>query len=108
MLKINDFAEILYFYLQDKKDARALLSISGGRDSMFLLEVYKILYENNLIPAPYIFNLDHKLRLNSKRDTELVKNICEKYNFKFFYKEKKISNISRKIKLGIEETARFC
>jgi len=53
---------------------KAILAISGGADSMYLLDHYK--NEKAIVVATVNYNIRH----DSHEDVEIVKNFCNKYN----------------------------
>ena len=64
------------------------VAVSGGVDSMVLLDVLSSIRENlnvNLFALHY----NHKWRKNSFKDKALIKKYCEKRDIKFIYKEAK-------------------
>ncbi len=67
-----------------------LLAISGGPDSMFLLNEYK---KSNIIVA----HVNYNLRKSSTRDQKIVEDFCNKHNI-----EVRVLNITKKPKSGIE------
>lgn len=83
---------------------KILIGFSGGLDSTVLLHSLKKIKENInkkiQIRAVYI---DHNLNQNSKKWKNHCKNICLKWNIKFFSKKIDIKNFK---KYGIECTAR--
>ena len=68
------------------KNLRLGLAVSGGVDSMVLLDLFnKIKVINNL--ELYVLHYNHKWRASSKKDAKLVKQYCTKNKIKFIYKE---------------------
>ena len=62
---------------------KVLLMVSGGVDSMVLLDVaHKIMPLEQLA----VFHLDHQVRHDSKEDFIFVQNICSKLGIKFYGK----------------------
>lgn len=80
-----------------KKTDTVILGLSGGPDSIFLLEILKKL-PVKIVAA----HLNHNLRKESDKDQEFVK----KLHSPTVTKTRKIAEISRKNKTGIEETGR--
>lgn len=99
--------EILGEFL--KKNDTVIAGISGGPDSIFLLE-FLAKFPIKIIVA----HLDHKLRKESGKDEKFVKEFTEKLNnnsipdqkFSTLSKAVDIKKISKKSKKGIEETGR--
>lgn len=67
------------------KSKKIALAVSGGIDSMVLLDTFnKIKNENSL--DLYVFHFDHKWRKTSYLDADLVKAYCKKNKIKFILK----------------------
>lgn len=79
-----------------KKNDTVILALSGGPDSVFLLEMLKKL-PLKIIAA----HVNHHLRKESDKDQKFVENL-----HKTITKSAKIAELSRKNKAGIEETGR--
>ena len=57
-----------------------LIAVSGGVDSMVLLHILRTLIApQNIV----VIHINHHLRTESDRDTELVKRVCNAYNIAF-------------------------
>lgn len=66
-------------------DKKFLLSISGGVDSMVLLDVFIRLQNENESLKISVFHFNHQTRPNeNKAEAELVQSICKKYNIPLF------------------------
>ncbi len=77
---------------QNLKNQKILLMVSGGVDSMVLLDIAsKIIDKKNIA----VFHLDHNLRNDSEKDLKFVQKICSKSGIKF-YSEKLDSSKSDK------------
>lgn len=72
-----------------------LLAISGGPDSMFLLNQYK--KNKNII----VCHVNYNKRKDSKNDEKIVKSFCTKYNIKL-----KILNVKNQVKGNFQSWAR--
>ena len=102
------FAQIENFidkelYLDDK--IKIVIGVSGGVDSTVLFDILS----NISVKREYtlfVAHVDHSLRKESEKDTEYVKNLCAKYNVKFFTKKINVKEHSHKKKISIEEAAR--
>lgn len=68
-----------------EKNERILLAVSGGVDSMALLDVVRRIPEESR-PTIEVVHVHHHLREDSDADLLLVKEYCERYNFLFHEK----------------------
>jgi len=82
-----------------------VLAISGGPDSMALLDVIRKLYKELNIKIVVVY-INHGLRQESKKDARIVTNYCEKYNFKCVVKDVAVKKSLGTRGGGIEEKAR--
>ena len=101
--KIMDFADE-YDMLPEL--GCVLVCVSGGADSMCLLEVMRhISYEAGFSIAVAHYN--HKLRGDeSDRDETFVMEICEEHGIPFYSGRGDVANFAKKRGLSIEEAAR--
>ena len=98
------------------KNQRVGIAVSGGVDSMVLLDVFCRLREKNNLEL-YALHYNHKWRKKSYLDAKLVKNYCKKNEIEFLYSQTKgkvtkdeeiarnqrylfFSNIAKKYKLN--------
>jgi len=83
-----------------------LVSVSGGADSICLLEAMRhISYERGFDIAVAHYN--HKLRgEESDRDETFVMEICEEHGIEFYSGRGDVAGFAKKRSLGIEEAAR--
>ena len=93
------------FFLENKintNEVTFLLAVSGGVDSIVLLELFKE-SRFNFSVATCNFNLRNK---NSDKDLELVNKICLKNKIKFYSKSFNVSEFSKEKKISIQMAAR--
>ncbi|HQP91279.1 MAG TPA: tRNA lysidine(34) synthetase TilS [Candidatus Omnitrophota bacterium] len=64
---------------------RVLLAVSGGPDSIALLDLFKRL-QPSLSLSIFVAHLDHNLRKNSSRDRRFVECFCKQLGLPFFSK----------------------
>ncbi len=76
---IKNAFKILNQYIQ--KDENVLIAVSGGVDSMVLLDVSRQYFDKQNI---FVVSVDHSVRENSFEDINLVKAYCNKYGLSFF------------------------
>lgn len=83
------------------EESKLLVGISGGPDSVCLLDI--------LSQLPYeivVGHLNHNLRPSSSDEMAFVEQLAAKYRFNFVGKSLDILKISNEKKTGVEETAR--
>jgi tRNA(Ile)-lysidine synthase len=86
----------------DTKNQRFVVGVSGGPDSICILDILaKLNYD--LIIA----HLDHQIREQSCADSEFIRNIAQQYDFPFVINQINVPFEAKKRKTGIEEAARI-
>ena len=88
-----------------KENDTIVIGVSGGPDSMTLLNVLYNLRENlkiNIVVA----HINHMLREEADSETEYVQNFCKNINIDCFVKRADINNISKKKKVSTELAGR--
>jgi tRNA(Ile)-lysidine synthase len=85
------------------KGERVLLGVSGGPDSVALLYVLEAL-KKNLGLKLHIAHLDHRLRKDSYKDAEFVKDLADKFNLPATIAAVDIKRLAKKG--SIEEVSR--
>ena len=97
----------IFAVLQDKcllnKEKPILVGVSGGPDSLFLLDFLKTAGYN---PAAAVY--DHQLRPSSAEEVNLVRDIALRLKTPFFSGFKDVKSFAEENKLCIEEAARIC
>lgn len=88
------------------KGDRVLIGVSGGADSIALLEFFvsvKEKYDLDICVA----HIEHGIRSeDSVSDAEFVENYCKKLGVKFYLKTIDAPNLAKKAKMGVEEYSR--
>ena len=87
------------------ENSRILLAISGGKDSMAMLDLFAC-FKDELKLNIVVCHFNHSLREDADRDEKFVKTQCEKYGLKFYSKKEDVLLFSNENKLSIEEGAR--
>jgi tRNA(Ile)-lysidine synthase len=89
------------------KGDRVLIGVSGGADSIALLEFFvsvKKKYDLDICVA----HIEHGIRgEDSVNDAEFVKNYCKKLGVNFYLKTIDAPNLAKKAKMGVEEYSRM-
>ncbi len=89
--------QILRKYI--KKNDKIILGVSGGPDSVFLLQMCKLVTDKIIVA-----HLDHSLRKESKKEANFVKKISQSLIFEG--RKANSKSLSKKNKEGLEETGR--
>ena len=88
-----------------KKDDKLLLGVSGGPDSLTMLNLFvEIRDEFNL--DLLVFHLNHSFRKEAEQEAEFVKNFCEKLDINYIIKKYDVPKYVKKNNLSPEEGAR--
>lgn len=82
---LNKFIEDikLFRYLNTYLNSTIVIAVSGGPDSMALLDLSRKWTNNNKIKIIAV-TINHKLREESYLESELVRKYCSKYNVEFY------------------------
>lgn len=84
-----------------------VVAVSGGPDSMCLLNALFDLKDKLKIKKMVVAHVNHMLRKEAEEETEYVKNFCKSKNIEFYLKYVDIKKISEDNKTGEEETGRY-
>ncbi len=82
-----------------------LIAVSGGPDSMCLLDILNKLKEKLNVEIAVV-HVNHGLREEANEETEYIKSYCKKYNIKIYVKYADVINLAKKDKIGLEEEGR--
>ena len=82
-----------------------VIGVSGGPDSMTLLNVLNNLKEKLNIKI-YVAHINHMIRKEADEETEYVKEFCQKVGVEFFAKKINVEKEAKKLKIGTEEAGR--
>ena len=86
---------------------KVVICVSGGPDSMCLLDLLRKIKGEKKIPFSFcVAHMNHGLRQEAEEETNYVEAYCKKYNIPCYVKKVKIDQIAQKEKRGIEETGR--
>lgn len=89
------------------KNSNIVVAVSGGIDSIFLLDILYKLKEKLFINKLSVAHFNHKLRKEeSNRDEEFVKKLAASYKLDFYTEESNIKELSESSKISIQECAR--
>lgn len=91
-----------------KDGDKAVIGVSGGPDSITLLNVLLEIKQENLIDFDMcVCHVNHMIRKEAVSDEEFVLDFCKKNNIECFIKRIEIEKIAKENKQGTEETGRI-
>jgi len=85
---------------------KIVLGVSGGADSVALLEVLnelKVTYNLRL----FVVHINHGLREEAKEEAEYVESLCKERDIPFYLFKEDVKELSKKMMIGVEEAGRF-
>lgn len=86
---------------------KIVLGVSGGPDSMCMLDMMRELKEEkNINFEIYVAHVNHMIREEAIDDEKYVQNYCLKHNIEFFVKRADVQKIANDKKIGTEEAGR--
>ncbi len=88
-----------------QKNDKIVIGVSGGPDSMCLLDILYSL-KNELNIELVVSHINHGLREEAEEETIYVEEYCKKRNIPVFIKRVKIKQLAEQQKLGTEEMGR--
>ena len=90
-----------------KDGDKIVLGVSGGPDSICMLDMMRELKEEkNIDFERYVAHVNHMIREEAIEDEKYVQNYCLKHNIKFFVKRVDVQKIANDKKIGTEEAGR--
>ena len=90
-----------------KDGDKIVLGVSGGPDSICMLDMMRELKEEkNINFEIYVAHVNHMIREEAIEDEKYVQNYCLKHNIKFFVKRVDVQKIANDKKMGTEEAGR--
>lgn len=92
-------------YEQIKSGDTIVVGVSGGPDSICLLNVLKNL-QNELKINIVVAHINHMIRKEADSETVFVQDFCEQRDIKCFVKKADVLQIAKEKKLGTEEVGR--
>ena len=88
------------------KDDIVIVAVSGGPDSMCLIDNLLKLKEKFKVKEIVVAHLNHMIREEAKEETKYVEEYCKKNNIRCYTKFLDIPKISKEEKKGTEEVGR--
>ena len=86
---------------------KIILAVSGGPDSISMLDIlYKIKQNESINFEIIVAHVNHMIREEAMEDAIYVKDFCEKRNIEFYLKSIDVKKIANNNKIGTEEAGR--
>ena len=88
---------------------RLVLGVSGGPDSICMLNILNELKNDNNLQVYFdivVVHINHMIRKEAGEDEEFVKEFCKKINVPFYSKSIDVQKIANNNKIGTEEAGR--
>lgn len=90
-----------------KQNDKIVCAVSGGPDSICMLDILRRIKEENKINFDIIVcHINHMIRVEATADEQYVENYCKKYQIPFFAKRVDVKKIAESNKQGTEEAGR--
>lgn len=100
--------EVIKKYNLIKSGDKIVIGVSGGPDSITLLNVLLKIKKENIIDFNIIVcHINHMIRKEANSDEEYVLNFCKKHNIEFFSKRIEVEKIAKEKGIGTEEAGRI-
>lgn len=99
--------EIVKRYNLIENGDKIVVGVSGGPDSITLLNILKNIKEKEIIKFNLVVcHINHMIREEAVSDEKYVEEYCQKNNIEFFAKRIKVEEMAEKEKIGTEEAGR--
>ena len=86
---------------------KIVLGVSGGPDSISMLEILRKIKEENIIQFDIVVaHINHLIREEAVEDEEYVKKYCEKNGIECYIKRIDVQELAQNKKIGTEEAGR--
>lgn len=88
---------------------KLVLGVSGGPDSISMLDILNEIKENNKIDLNFeivVAHINHMIRKEAKEDEEFVRKFCKEKNIEFYSKSIDVKKLANTNKIGTEEAGR--
>lgn len=99
--------EIIKKYNLIENGDKLVIGVSGGPDSIALLDVLLKIKKEKLINFDIVVcHINHMIRKEATSDEEYVKNYCDKNNIECFVKREYVEKVAKENNIGTEEAGR--
>lgn len=102
---INAVLKTIEKYKLIEANDKVVLGVSGGPDSLFMLDILNNLKEElhiNLVVA----HINHMIREEADSEEQFVKEFCKKINVEFYSRRIEVEKYANNSKIGLEEAGR--
>ena len=94
------------YHLIEEND-KIIVGVSGGPDSMALLNVLLEIKKEKIINFDIVVcHVNHGIRIEAEEEEEYVSNFCKQYDIPFYTKKINVEELAKQEKLGTEEAGR--
>ncbi len=93
-----------------KSGDKIVLAVSGGPDSIFMLDILNKIRNDSNINLEFdiiVCHVNHMIREEANQEEEFVKNFCKKINIQCYTKRIDVQNFAHNKKIGTEEAGRI-
>ena len=102
---INAVLKTIEKYNLIDADDKIVLGVSGGPDSLFMLDILNKLKENLKITL-IVAHINHMIRKEADEEEQFVKDFCQKLGVEFYSKRIEAQKYANNNKIGLEEAGR--
>ena len=102
---INAVLKTIQKYNLINPNDKIVLGVSGGPDSLFMLDILNKLKEELKIEI-VVAHINHKIRAEADEEEQFVKMFCEKIGIEFYSKRIEVEKYANNNKIGLEEAGR--
>lgn len=102
---INAVLKTIQKYNLINPNDKIVLGVSGGPDSLFMLDILNKLKKELQIEL-VVAHINHKIRVEADEEEEFVKQFCKKIGIEFYYKRIEVEKYANNNKIGLEEAGR--
>lgn len=102
---LNKILSTINKYNLIQKGDKIVIGVSGGPDSMCLLDSLYYLKDKLNIEI-FVAHINHMIRKEADEETEYVKDYCKNKNIKCYVKKVEVEKLAKEQKLGTEEMGR--
>ena len=102
---LNKILSTINKYNLIQKGDKIVIGVSGGPDSMCLLDSLCYLKDKLNIEI-FVAHINHMIRKEAEEETEYVKDYCKNKNIKCYVKKVEVEKLAKEQKLGTEEMGR--